>query len=185
MAPNPNSAPQPATGGDAGRWQEFEATIAAHHADLHAFAYRILGGRAEAEDALQTAYVKVFRAVRAGNMEASISRPWLYRVVYRCCIDEFRRSARNQHDVLDEVVGTLRDQGAELGFVRALSQALLNLPVATRAVVVLIDVHGLSYDEAAALLEIPRGTVASRLNHARDALCKALPEYAPQQWRDS
>lgn len=173
-----------ATNNDAMRWQAFEAAIAAHHADLHAFAYRVLGGRTEAEDALQTAYVKAFRAVRAGNIEESLSRPWLYRVVYRCCIDEFRRSARNQHDVLDDVAALRPEQSEQADFVRALSEALFKLPVATRAVVLLIDVQGLSYDEAAAALEIPRGTIASRLNHGRAALRKALPEYSPQ-WRES
>lgn len=169
---------------DAGRWRQFEAAIRQHHGDLHAFAYRVLGGRSEAEDALQAAYVKAFRAVGTGAIEQSLSRPWLFRVLYRCCVDEFRRTARTEHDVLNEFTLAGRSEEGQPGLVSAISRAFLALPSPTRAAVLLVDVHGLSYDEAAAALGVPRGTIASRLNHGRAALRRALPEYAPE-WRTS
>jgi RNA polymerase sigma factor (sigma-70 family) len=152
-------------------WPEFEAAIEQYQAELHAFAYRVLGGRAEAEDALQNAYLKAFRVAMTGE-RAATRRPWLYRVVYTCCVDELRRSARTAHDVLDEVTSPSID--IDLGSVRALSDALLGLPVPSRAVVLLVDVHGLSYEEAAVALDLPRGTVASRLNQGRGILRNAL-----------
>jgi RNA polymerase sigma-70 factor (ECF subfamily) len=164
------------------QWSVFEATIRDHHADLHAFAYRVLGGRGDAEDALQAAYVKAFRAVQTGLIEQAPSRPWLFRVLYRCCIDEIRRAARTQHDVLDESRLRGRREADEFVLLRALSHALLELPPPTRAAVLLVDVHGFAYDDAAAALGVPRGTIASRLNHGRAALRRALPEYAPA-WR--
>lgn len=167
--------------GSTNRWPAFETAIAEHHGALHAFAYRVLGGRTEAEDALQTAYLKAFRAVRAGEINAALSLPWLYRVVYHCCIDELRRVARNRHDVLDETLEAAGPREAPADLVRALSEALLHLSGQTRAAVLLVDVHGLTYDEAAAALEVPRGTIASRLNHGRDALRAALASYEPQR----
>jgi RNA polymerase sigma-70 factor (ECF subfamily) len=127
--------------------------------------------------------VKAFRTVRSGAVEQSPSRPWLFRVLYRCCVDELRRAARTQHDVLDDLAAAGRGEDEERGLVGALSRALLELPAPTRAAVLLVDVHGLGYDEAAAALGVPRGTIASRLNHGRSALRRALPEYAPT-WRN-
>lgn len=171
----------PRNGAELTPWARFEETVATYHAELHAFAYRILGGRSEAEDALQTAYLKVFRAARGGD--GSLTRPWLYRVVYRCCIDELRRLKRHDHDVLEGLAAGASDDGPTRELTRALSHAFLKLPAPTRAAVLLVDVHGLSYDEAAAALEVPRGTIASRLNHGRDALRAALSDDVAD-WRN-
>ena len=101
------------------RWRMFESAIRLHHADLHAFAYRVLGEKEQAEDALQSAYVKAFRAVRAGSLGSTVNRPWLFRVVYHCCIDEFRSSARTKHDTVDELALAVEADDEELGSSRA------------------------------------------------------------------
>ena len=164
---------------DATGWSAFEASLRQYHPDLHAFAYRILGNRQDAEDALQAAYLKSFRAAKARGGSFGLSAPWLYRVVYRCCIDKQREVKRNRHDFLGPEAEDPRAHETS-SLVAALSEAVLELPLDARAVVLLVDVHGLSYEEAAAVLEVPRGTVASRLNHARAALRKALSEFAPK-----
>jgi RNA polymerase sigma-70 factor (ECF subfamily) len=157
----------------------FAEAVEQHQKDLYAFAYRLLGQRSDAEDALQEAFVKALRAVGSRQVAAAPPRAWLFRAVYHCCIDERRRQKRTTHDVLDEsVIVAAPEPEAEL--VRELSAALLALPVPTRAAVLLVDVHGLTYVEAAGALELPRGTVASRLNHGRDALRAALAAHAPQ-----
>jgi RNA polymerase sigma-70 factor (ECF subfamily) len=184
MAVSTEAAPR-VTASDGERWRAFEAAIAEHQSGLHAFAYRIVGGRAEVEDVLQDAFVKAFRAVRAGHAPPELARPWLYRVVFRCCVDELRRRRRTAHDVLDDVDGVRSPEGGDAGLARAVSEALLRLPPRARAAVLLVDVHGLSYEEAAAALELPRGTIASRLNHGRQALRDVLREYAPQKARRS
>ncbi len=164
----------PRNGAELTRWGRFEEAIASYQSELHAFAYRILGGRSEAEDALQTAYLKAFRA--AADDQVRLTRPWLYRVVYRCCIDELRRLKRHNHDVLENAAAGVTDDEATRELSRALSHAFLQLPAPTRAAVLLVDVHGFSYAEAAAALDVPRGTIASRLNHGRDALRVALTD---------
>jgi RNA polymerase sigma-70 factor (ECF subfamily) len=147
--------------------------------DLYAFAYRLLGQQGDAEDALQDAFMKALRAVKSHQVAAAPPRAWLVQVVYHCCIDERRRRKRTTHDVLDEFsVGGAPETDSAL--VRELSAALLALPVPTRAAVLLVDVHGLKYAEAAEALGLPRGTIASRLNHGREALRDALVAHAPQ-----
>jgi RNA polymerase sigma-70 factor, ECF subfamily len=174
----PDSAPAEGEAG-ATSWSAFETSLRQYHPGLHAFAYRILGNRQDAEDALQAAYLKSFRAAKARGRSFELNAPWLYRVVYRCCIDKQREVKRNRHDFLGPEAEDPRAPEAS-SLVTALSKAVLELPLDARAVVLLVDVHGLSYEEAAAVLEVPRGTVASRLNHARSALREALREFAPK-----
>lgn len=162
-------------------WPAFESTIERYQRELHAFAYRIMGGSLEAEDALQEALIKAFLSFQSGDAKAATSRSWLYRVVYSCCVDQLRRASRNAHDVLDDSdqppsPGSLN--GSDASMSQAISRALLGLPPPMRAAVLLVDVHGLTYDEAAVVLEVPRGTIASRLNHGRRTLRGVLTEYA-------
>lgn len=160
-------------------WALFESVIINHQTELHRFAYRLIGGRGETEEALQNAYLKAFQTSNTGPRVIS-KLPWLYRVVYHCCIDESRRFARSTHDTLGEdQLGTASEPDTEIS--RALSAALLALPVSSRGAVLLVDVHGLSYDEAAVVLELPRGTVASRLNHGRRTLRETLAAYRPER----
>jgi RNA polymerase sigma-70 factor (ECF subfamily) len=158
------------------RWESFQAVIEERGAELHAFAYRMLGGRAEAEDALQNTYMKAFQATGEDSLVLA-ALPWLYRVLYRCCVDELRRVRRARHDVLDQLEA--QAMPPDYAATRALSSALLGLPEQMRAAVLLVDVHGLSYDEAAEVLNVPRGTVASRLNHGRATLRDVLADFRP------
>ena len=157
----------------------FADAVEREQKELFAFAFRLLGERSDAEDALQDAFVKALRAVRSRQVAAVPPRAWLFRVVYHCCIDERRRRKRVAHDVLDETT-VVATSGADGDLAGELSAALLALPAPTRAAVLLVDVHGLNYTEAAEALDLPRGTVASRLSHGREALRAALSAYAPQ-----
>lgn len=176
MTSNPERLLTVVSNHDADQATQFKAAVESYQAELYAFAYRILGGRADAEDALQNAFLKAFRAVQAEDLPASLSRPWLYTVVYNCCIDELRRVTRTSHDGLDDVALTLPAPRQRYAAARAISAALLALPASSRATVLLVDIHGFSYGEAAAALDVPRGTIASRLNHGREALRQALTD---------
>jgi RNA polymerase sigma-70 factor, ECF subfamily len=180
-----NSNPEPVAqdSSEQGRqdgWLDFKAAIDAHQAKLHAFAYRLLGGKIEAEDALQNAYLKAYQASQADGAVVS-KLPWLYQVVYSCCIDELRNARRTAHDTLDDVASLATQPEADVTW--ALSAALLALPAPSRAAVLLVDVHGLSYAEAAEVLDLPRGTIASRLNHGRQTLRQALADHRPATGR--
>jgi RNA polymerase sigma-70 factor, ECF subfamily len=176
MSSNPEPIAQDSAERGRDGWLDFKAAIDAHQAKLHAFAYRLLGGKIEAEDALQNAYLKAYQASQADGA-VTFKLPWLYQVVYSCCVDELRNARRTAHDTLDDVASLATQPEADV--TRALSAALLALPAPSRAAVLLVDVHGLSYAEAAEVLDLPRGTIASRLNHGRQILRKALADYRP------
>jgi RNA polymerase sigma-70 factor (ECF subfamily) len=135
-------------------------------------AFRLLGDRERMDDVLQEAYARAFRALPRFRGGAAIGT-WLYRIVYNTCLDELRRSGARREVSLDE----WRERGSAAAGVEErldLEAALAALPVELRAVVLLVDADELSYDEAAEVLGIPAGTVASRLSRARDALKGAL-----------
>jgi RNA polymerase sigma-70 factor, ECF subfamily len=135
-------------------------------------AYRLLGDRDRMDDALQEAYARAFRALPRFRGSAGLAT-WLYRIVYNACIDELRRSGSRKEVSLEE----WRERGGRRDNVEQrldLEAALASLTPDLRAVVLLVDADELSYEEAAEVLGIPPGTVASRLSRARDTLKGAL-----------
>lgn len=140
---------------------------------LRALAYRILGDRACMDDALQEAYVRAYAGLARFAGRSAFST-WLYRITYNACLDELRRSSREEVP-LD--AGELAAEASERTLEQVgLAQALAALPIQLRALVLLVDAHGLSYREAAETLDIPPGTVASRLSRARGQLRESLQE---------
>jgi RNA polymerase sigma-70 factor (ECF subfamily) len=147
------------------------ARLAGEHGEGHRrLAFRLLGDRDRMDDALQEAYVRAFRALPRFKGDAALGT-WLYRIVYNACLDELRRGRRRREAVLDDAAAAAEDDvDARLD----LAAALAALPVDLRAVVLLVDAEGLSYDEAAEVLGVPAGTIGSRLNRARAELRTAL-----------
>jgi RNA polymerase sigma-70 factor, ECF subfamily len=136
-------------------------------------AFRLLGDRDRMDDVLQEAYARAFRALPRFSGRASLGT-WLYRIVYNACLDELRRSGARKEVPLEEW-REARPERADLVEQRLdLEAALEALPPDLRAVVLLVDADELSYEEAAEVLGIPAGTVASRLSRAREALKGAL-----------
>jgi RNA polymerase sigma-70 factor, ECF subfamily len=135
-------------------------------------AYRLLGDRDRMDDALQEAYARALRALPRFRGTSGLAT-WLYRIVYNACIDELRRSGARKEVSLEqwrERGGRREDVDQRLD----LEAALATLTPELRAVVLLVDADELTYDEAAEVLGVPSGTVASRLSRARDALKGAL-----------
>jgi RNA polymerase sigma-70 factor (ECF subfamily) len=130
------------------------------------------------DDALQDAYVKAYRGLGRFKRDSSVGT-WLYRIVYNACLDELRRGRRVLPLVAVEpaervALGPGPDDIA--GWRSDLATALAALPPEQRAAVLLVDADGFDYAGAAAVLGVPAGTVASRLNRARVALRQALGE---------
>jgi RNA polymerase sigma-70 factor, ECF subfamily len=156
--------------------QAFAALVRHYDAGLRALAFRLLGDRVRMDDALQEAYVKAYRALPRFRGDASLGT-WLYRIAYNACLDELKRTRA----VVD--LESVRDR-AQAGFdpvealsIRhALAGALAELSPEDRAAVLLVDANGFEYRDAAEVLGIPEGTVASRLNRARTALRQTLQE---------
>jgi RNA polymerase sigma-70 factor, ECF subfamily len=143
---------------------------------LRALAYGLLHDRDLMDDALQETYLKAFRALRSFRGDARVAS-WLYRIAYNTCLDQLRRAERRRHLPLDGM-GERPDAGPDPAEVATrrhdLAAAMTSLPPDMRAAVLLVDAEGMDYEEAAEVLGIPRGTVASRLNRARAQLRRAL-----------
>ena len=149
---------------------------------MRALAFRMLGSQAAMDDALQDAYVKAFRAIGRFRGDARFST-WLHRIVATTCIDHLRRRTRRAGiEGWDEVPaeapppdGSGGDPAADRAIRRAdLRRALDRLDPDQKAAFLLVDGEGLSYDEAGRLLDIPAGTVSSRLTRARSTLRELL-----------
>ena len=153
--------------------------LVAHHRDrLWAVALRTLGDREEAADALQDALLSAYRAAASYRGDAKVTT-WLHRVVVNACLDRVRRRQARPTVPLPEQGGTgepaeQRDALGDRETALEIEAALAELPVEQRAALLLVDVHGLPVDEAAAVLGVPAGTVKSRCSRGRARLALSL-----------
>lgn len=169
------SVPQPtldrARRGDA---DAFEVIVRCHDGNLRVMTHRILGS-AWTEDVLQETYIRAFRALPNFAPDRGSLAGWLHRIAYRVCLDEIQRSSRRGFTSdASAAVEAGPPPGEQLVAKLSLWRALAALTPEERAAVVLVDGLGFHYEEAAAILEIPRGTVASRLNRGRAMIRDAL-----------
>jgi RNA polymerase sigma-70 factor (ECF subfamily) len=144
---------------------------------LRALAFRLLCDRDRMDDVLQDAYVKAYRALPRFKGNAALGT-WLYRITYNACMDELRRRPRAPA-ALDEATerpSLQRDPGDVAVERSALAAALRALPLDQQAAVLLVDADGFDYAQAAEILGVRAGTVASRLSRARAVLRRALEE---------
>lgn len=181
-------APAGARGSANARLAAFEELLQQHLRRIYRVAYRLTGNPDDAEDLAQEAIVEAFRAFDRYQPGTYFDR-WLYRIMTRTYIDLVRRRSRRPEVSLDApvsadgdplvmLVGDDRDDPQRLTETRDLDgtiqAALDRLPPEFRTVVVLADAEGLSYDEVAAAMGCPIGTVRSRLHRAREMLRHAL-----------
>ena len=145
--------------------ERFEQILERHHRKLRRFVAGIVADRDRVDDVLQETCIKAFLRLPAMFANEAHETTWLYRVAYRCAIDELRRSGRRRERALgDEAVAEHSDHALR-GV--AVERAFCALSAADRAVILLVLVVGLDYEHAASTLRIPRGTLAWRLNVAR------------------
>jgi len=143
----------------------------------------MLNNEDDACDATQEAFVRAFNSIRSFRQEASFST-WLYRIAMNVCLDRLRRRGResatihlvsetNTEDSVRDIPDERNDPQAQAIKTQrqvVVQEGLGGLTDEHRAVIVLCDLQGLSYEEIAAVLGVPVGTVKSRLNRARLAL---------------
>lgn len=139
---------------------------------MRRLAGRLMGSPSAMDDALQDAYVKAYRKLDTFSGTDDAFGGWLYRIVYNTCLDHLRSLKRRRNDVEitthEHMVPDLRIAVGDQVVQRShLVDALHALPADQATALTLIDGEGYSYDEAAAILDVPRGTVASRVNRAR------------------
>ena len=176
----------------------FEQDVTELLPQLYGMALRLARNRPDAEDLVQEALLRAYRGYHTFRAGTNL-RAWLMRILTNTFINEYRRrSRRPQEAELDEVseITAYRsnayqqvrswsrapeDQLIEQIFESDIVEAIEDLPVIYRIPVLLADVEGLSYKEIAQTLDLPMGTVMSRLHRGRNALRKALWEYASKR----
>lgn len=131
-----------------------------------------------ADDLVQTACLKALERWHQYQADTSLAS-WMFRIVQTTWLDDYRKRARHKTDTdtdaLPDLAGEDGRQVVERrSEMRAVRDALMQLPDDQRAVLMLVTVDGLSYQEAASALGIPMGTVMSRLARARTRLANAL-----------
>jgi RNA polymerase sigma-70 factor (ECF subfamily) len=154
-----------------------------HYDRIRAVCVRLTGNRADADDATQEALLAVVRGIGRFDGRAAFTT-WLYRVATNAALDELRRRRRRPRpdDGVAEIVDAVPAGGPTTSPSEAvvertrLTEALAALPLEFRTAVVLRDVADLEYAEIAAVLDVPVGTVRSRIARGRAALADALRE---------
>ena len=162
--------------------EQFLEMIQRYDRRFRALAFRLLGDRDRMDDALQDSYLKAYRGLPEFRSESQMGT-WLYRIVYNTCIDEIRRSARaNLVTVPNIEEPDPTSDPAEIIYQSdELAVALDELGEQDRALVMLVDGEGLSYQDTAQILDLPIGTVASRLHRARRVLRRSLGNRQSEQ----
>lgn len=159
----------------------FNRLVLAYQELAYNVAYRILGNEDKAADATQDAFLRGYRALeqfRGGSFKV-----WILRIVTNCCYDQLRASQRRPTASLDDILeddehSRLFEDDAErpeehverLELDEAIQEGLGELPEDQRAVLVMSDIEGLSYEEIAKVAAVPLGTIKSRLSRARAKL---------------
>ena len=171
-----------------GDLEAFNQLVLRYQNLLFGIALRLLNDEDVAADAVQEALISAFR--RFYTFRGDSLRSWLARVVVNACYDEMRKK-RRQHSVPLEQYNTDGDEietsywlvdtqaDPELQYEAselegAIQKSLNKLPPIYRLILVLVDIEGLSYEEAAVAVDIPVGTVKSRLARARLQMQKSL-----------
>ena len=170
---------------------EFEREAVPHMDLLYNYALRMTGNTADADDIVQETYLKAFRFWDKYEKGTNI-KAWLFRIMKNSYINRYRKESKEpdtvDYDEVKNFYNTIKDDSTDtddLGermFGNLLSdevaKALESLPVDFRTVVILCDIEGLTYEEIADFVEIPIGTVRSRLHRGRKMLRIKLFEYA-------
>ena len=177
----------------------FNQLVRAYQTQVFRTAYRVLSDQAAAEDAAQDAFISAFkhiRAYRGGSFKA-----WLLRIVTNACYDQLRVKQRRPTSSLDAMLldpdnpapgadraapETPQDVAERNELGEAIQRGLATLPSDQRVTLVLIDIEGLNYDEAADAMQTNVGTVKSRLSRARAAMRDFLVkqvELVPARYR--
>lgn len=174
--PGDNAELELITQAQQGDRQAFGDLVRRHRAGVVNVVYRMSGDANLAEDAAQEAFIRAWEHL-PGYRPRSPFRNWLYRIASNAALDVLRREKETVSidDLPLAAPGALPEAALE-GKQRAelVQKAVLALPPASRAVLVLREYEGLSYKEIAETLDIPLGTVMSRLNYARKRMLETL-----------
>jgi RNA polymerase sigma factor (sigma-70 family) len=169
----------------------FEVEFLPHIDAMYNFAYRITYDEDSAKDLLQDTYYKAYKFIESFQVGTN-AKAWLFRILKNSFINEFRKKNKepamvdyqdvetyyNSDDVNEVITSDLRVEVLQDMIGDEVSNALNALAVDFRIVIILCDLEGFTYEEMSKILDIPIGTVRSRLHRARNLLREKLQSYA-------
>jgi RNA polymerase sigma-70 factor (ECF subfamily) len=170
--------------------EAFNELVKQYEKQVINIAYGMLSDREDSFDAAQEVFIRIYKSIGSFKGQSSLTT-WIYRVTANICNDMLRKRQRTaktvsiypSEDDEDAQLMELRDDSPTPEEVlerneaqKAVREGIASLSDDFRAVITLCDMEGLSYEDAAAVLSVPHGTVKSRLNRARNALKKKLSE---------
>jgi RNA polymerase sigma-70 factor (ECF subfamily) len=158
---------------------------------LFTFAFHLTLNEEDANDLVQETYLKAFRFIEKYH-EGTNAKAWLFKILKNAFINQYRRKSKrptrvdyeeivNYHDEEDSQYSSyldLREDMFQHMMGDEVTDAINSLPVDFRVVILLCDIEGFTYEEIAKIIDIPIGTVRSRLHRARNMLKEKLKEYA-------
>lgn len=169
----------------------FNQEFMPHINSMYNFAYRLTLDQDDAKDLLQDTYLKAFRFIDSFQ-QGTNAKAWLFRILKNSFINDYRKKSKepskvdyqevesyyNSEEVDRQLTPDLRVESLQDMIGDEISTALNSLDVDFRTVIILCDLEGFKYEEMAKILDIPIGTVRSRLHRARNLLKEKLSEYA-------
>jgi RNA polymerase sigma factor (sigma-70 family) len=170
----------------------FDKEFMPHIDSMYNFAFRLTNDEDDANDLVQDTYLKAFRFINSFS-QGTNAKAWLFRILKNSFINDFRKKSKEPAKVDYQDVETtynseedaetnqtvdLRVESVQDLIGDEIANALNALPVDFRTVIILCDVEGFTYEEMAKILDIPIGTVRSRLHRARMLLKEKLQSYA-------
>ncbi|WP_370089261.1 sigma-70 family RNA polymerase sigma factor [Ekhidna sp.] len=176
---------------EAKKVQVFDGEFMPHIDSMYNFAYRLTFDEDDAKDLVQDTYMKAYRFINSFQ-EGTNAKAWLYRILKNSFINDYRKKSKqpakvdyqeveqfyNSEDTPSNATVDLRLETTKDMIGDEISNALNSLAVDFRTVVILCDLEGFTYEEMAKILDIPIGTVRSRLHRARNLLREKLGTYA-------
>ena len=169
----------------------FEAEFLPKIEALYTFAYHLTYNEEDANDLVQETYLKAYRFIDR-YIEGTNAKAWLFKILKNVFINQYRRRNRqptkvdyeeivNYHDEEDSQYSSFLDMREDMFqdmMGDEVTNAINSLPVDFRVVILLCDVEGFTYEEISKIVDIPIGTVRSRLHRARNMLKENLKTYA-------
>lgn len=157
-----------------GNLRAFERLYEIHASRMKSIAYHMLGSRADAEDAVQEAFLKVYRSFAGFSGQSSVGT-WMYRILLNTCYDHGRKKQRLNEKPQTGDLPVRSNIPLRLSIERAMN----SLNERHRTVLLLFEVEGLKHSEIATILSVPEGTSRTWLFEAKRELKRLLTEVRP------